>query len=143
MTFDRLGLRTLAHIAILGTALAGAGCAAINRPEARAAAGAHVQGGEWFVQTGCTACHSISVYGLWEPASRAPDLSIAVQDVQERFGRSLEDFLREPTGTMAMVLSSRIVLTDSDRATAIAKLEEAYALYQRQRAGAGRPVASH
>lgn len=83
------------------------------------------------------------MYGLWNPASRAPDLSIAVQDVPQRFGKSLEDFLREPTGTMAMVLSSRIVLTDGDRAIAIAKLEEAYALYRLRSAGAGRPVASH
>lgn len=60
----------------------------------------------------------------------------------QRFGKSLEDFLREPTGTMAMVLSSRIVLTDGDRAIAIAKLEEAYALYRLRSAGAGRPVAS-
>jgi hypothetical protein len=36
----------------------------------------------------------------------AVSLSLAVEDVPKRFGRSLEDFLHAPTGTMAMVLSS-------------------------------------
>ena len=55
----------------------------------------------WFVQTGCTTCHTVSVYNLNTIAPRAPDLSTAVVDVRHRFGRSLED---APT-----------VLTDGDR----------------------------
>ena len=97
---------------------------------------------EWFVQTGCTACHSISVYGVTNLVVNAPDLSLAVEDVQRRFGRPLDDFLRAPTGTMAMVLSSRIQLSESDRQVAIEKLEDAYARYQQAR-GIGRPVSSH
>jgi hypothetical protein len=97
---------------------------------------------EWFVQTGCTACHSISVYGVTNLVVNAPDLSVAVEDVQRRFGRPLDDFLRAPTGTMAMVLSSRIQLSESDRQVAIEKLEDAYARYQQAR-GIGRPVSSH
>ena len=53
----------------------------------------------------------------------------------------LDDFLRKPTGTMAMVLSSRIVLSESDRQVAIERLQEAYARYQRER-GIAKPVAS-
>lgn len=87
------------------------------------------------MQTGCTACHSVTVYGLWNPAVSAPDLSLAVVDVPKRFGRSLEDFLHAPTGTMAMVLSTRIQLDAGQRDLAIAKLKEAFALHQLRRPG--------
>jgi len=124
------------------TALFGLGCVTVSTVQARPVAGAHVQGGEWFVQSGCTPCHSVSVYGLSTPTVNAPDLSIAVDDVRVRFGRSLEDFLGAPTGTMAMVLASRIALDDNGRLVAIEKLKEAHALHLQQ-SGAARPVASH
>jgi cytochrome c2 len=89
--------------------------------------------GAWFVQTGCFTCHSISVYGVKSPAQIGPDLSNAVEDVQSRFGRTIDDFLREPTGTMSVVLSRQIVLTPEQKAVAIQKLREAFAEYQRQR----------
>ena len=131
------------RLTVVGPALACAilavACGSAPASEAWTVAPADVQGGAWFVQTGCTTCHSISVYGIWNPAATAPDLAIAVDDVPKRFGRSLEDFLREPTGTMAMVLSSRLPLTDDERAVAIGKLEEANRLYH----GSGAPVPSH
>ena len=131
------------RLMVLCTAMAYAAlavaCASVPASEAHTVAPAHVQGGAWFVQTGCTACHSMSVYGIWNLAATAPDLSIAVDDVPKRFGRSLEDFLREPTGTMAMVLSSRIPLTDEERAVAIEKLKEANRLHH----AAGAPMPSH
>ena len=46
--------------------------------------------------------------------------------MQSRFGRTLEDFLKAPTGTMAVVLSTQIHLTEAERAEAIAKLKVAY-----------------
>lgn len=95
-----------------------------------AVAGPHVQGGEWFVQSGCTACHSVSVYGIRNLADTGPDLSLAVEDVPKRFGRSLESFLASPSGTMQMVFSSRIVPTAADRDVVRAKLEEAHRLYR-------------
>ena len=52
--------------------------------------------GGWFVQTGCFVCHSIAVLGVKSPAQIGPDLSNAVEDVQSRFGRTIDDFLREP-----------------------------------------------
>jgi len=106
------------------------------------AAGPEVPGPEWFKQTGCTACHSISAYNVLNLTAVGPDLSIAVEDVPRRFGMPLEQFLHAPQGTMAMVLSSRIPLTPEQRDTAIAKLKVAYCLHQEQ-TSVTRPVASH
>ena len=52
--------------------------------------------GAWFVKTGCFVCHSISALGVKSPAQIGPDLSTAVEDVQSRFGRTLDDFLANP-----------------------------------------------
>jgi cbb3-type cytochrome oxidase cytochrome c subunit len=96
--------------------------------------------GGWFVRTGCFVCHSISVFGVRSPAQIGPDLSNAVEDVQSRFGRTIDDFLRAPTGTMSVVLSRQIILSEQEKQVAIAKLREAFAEYQRLRA-AGQPAA--
>ena len=68
------------------------------------------------------------------PAQIGPDLSNAVEDVQSRFGRTLDDFLREPTGTMAVVLSRQIVLTPEEKPSRSEKIREAFAEYQKQKA---------
>jgi len=94
--------------------------------------------GGWFVQTGCFVCHSISALGVKSPAQIGPDLSNAVEDVQSRFGRTIDDFLREPTGTMSVVLSRQIILTPEQKAIAIGKLREAFQEYQRQKAAQGK-----
>jgi len=91
--------------------------------------------GAWFVKTGCFVCHSISVYGVKSPAQIGPDLSTAVEDVQTRFGRTLDDFIKEPTGTMSVVLSRQIVLTPEEKQVAIGKLREAFAEHQKLKAG--------
>jgi len=100
--------------------------------------------GAWFVKTGCFVCHSISALGVKSPAQIGPDLSIAVEDVQSRFGRTLDDFLAAPTGTMAVVLSRQIILSPEEKAVAIQKLREAFAEHQKLKAAAkavppGRP----
>jgi cytochrome c551/c552 len=92
--------------------------------------------GAWFVQTGCFVCHSISSLGVKSPAQIGPDLSTAVEDVQTRFGRTVDDFLREPTGTMAVVLSRQIILTAQQKAVAVEKLREAFQQHQLQQAEA-------
>ena len=92
--------------------------------------------GAWFVSTGCFVCHSISALGVVSPAQIGPDLSTAVEDTQTRFGKTIDDFLREPTGTMSVVLSRQIVLTPEQKAVAVEKLREAFAAHQRQ-AGEG------
>ncbi len=96
--------------------------------------------GAFFVQKGCFICHDVSAFGVESAAKIGPDLSIAYSDVQSRFGRTLEDFLKAPTGTMAVVLSTQIHLTDAERADAIRRLKDAYEKHlqdqQKQIAGA-------
>jgi hypothetical protein len=89
--------------------------------------------GAWFVKTGCFVCHSVEAFGVKSPAQIGPDLSTAVEDTQSRFGRTIDDFLREPTGTMSVVLSRQIVLTPEQKAEAVAKLREAFAEHERQK----------
>lgn len=98
--------------------------------------------GAWFVKTGCFVCHSIGALGVRSPAQIGPDLSTAVEDVQARFGRTLDDFLRAPTGTMSVVLSRQIILTPEQKAVAIQKLREAFAEYQRQKRLQPQPAAA-
>jgi hypothetical protein len=44
----------------------------------------------------------------------------------------VDDFLREPTGTMAVVLSRQIVLTPEQKAEAVENLRAAFAAHQKQ-----------
>ncbi len=103
-------------------------------PAATSAANQDAGPGGWFVKTGCTKCHSISVYDLKSETNIGPDLSIAEEDVKSRFGVPLEEFLAAPSGTMAIVLSTQIQLTHEQKQTAIGKLKEALAEYPRQQA---------
>jgi hypothetical protein len=82
--------------------------------------------GAFFVKKGCFVCHSVTAFDIKAAAEIGPDLSFAVTDVQSRFGKTLEDFLANPTGTMAVVLSTQIQLTDEERQEAVAKLKSAY-----------------
>ena len=97
--------------------------------------------GGWFVKTGCFVCHNVSSLGVKSPAQIGPDLSIAVEDVQSRFGRTVDDFLASPTGTMSVVLSRQIVLTPEEKKVAVQKLREAFAEHQRQKAVASKGAA--
>jgi cytochrome c2 len=82
--------------------------------------------GAFFVKKGCFACHSVSTLGIESASKIGPDLSDAVVDVQSRFGRTLEDFLRNPTGTMSVVLATQIPLTEAEKREAVDKLKVAY-----------------
>jgi len=82
--------------------------------------------GAFFVKKGCFICHSVSTLGIESAAKIGPDLSEAVVDVQSRFGKTLEDFLANPTGTMAVVLSTQIQLTPDEKREAVQKLKYAY-----------------
>jgi cbb3-type cytochrome oxidase cytochrome c subunit len=98
--------------------------------------------GAWFVQTGCFVCHSVSSLGVKSPAQIGPDLSIAVEDVQKRFGVTVDDFLANPTGTMSVVLSRQIILTPDQKAEAVQKLREAFEAHQRRDAAGSAPATS-
>ncbi len=97
--------------------------------------------GAWFVQTGCFVCHSIAALRVRSPAQIGPDLSTAVDDTQKRFGMTVDDFLRNPTGTMSVVLSRQIVLTPEQKQVAVQKLRDAFAEYQRLVAEGRDPLA--
>jgi hypothetical protein len=92
--------------------------------------------GAFFVKKGCFICHSVNSLGVDTAAKIGPDLSDAVNDVQSRFGRTLEDFLKNPTGTMSVVLSTQIQLTDEEKREAVEKLKTAYQRKQEQQAQA-------
>jgi cytochrome c2 len=81
--------------------------------------------GAFFVRKGCIRCHSISSLDI-NAAKIGPDLSDAVVDVERRFGKTLEEFLNNPTGTMSVVLMTRIPLTDEEKREAIETLKIAY-----------------
>jgi len=88
--------------------------------------------GAFFVQKNCFVCHSVSTLGIEAAAQIGPDLALAVEDVQSRFGRTLDDFLARPTGTMEVVLSTMIDLTEAERKEAIEKLRLAYELKKKE-----------
>lgn len=77
-----------------------------------------------FVEKGCPQCHSISALGVKSPAEIGPDLTLAYSDVQSRFNMKLDEFLKNPTGTMQIVLSSQIKLTPEERDSIIEILED-------------------
>lgn len=68
-----------------------------------------------FVAKGCPQCHSITALGVKSTTEVGPDLTLAEEDVETRFGMELDDFLRNPTGTMMIVLSSQIQLTETEK----------------------------
>ena len=82
--------------------------------------------GAFFVNKGCFVCHSVSTLGVESASKIGPDLSEAVTDVPSRFGKQLEDFLNNPTGTMAVVLSTQIILSPEEKREAVEKLKIAY-----------------
>lgn len=91
--------------------------------------------GAFFVKKNCFVCHSVSTLEIDAAAQIGPDLALAVEDVQSRFGRTLDDFLMRPTGTMEVVLATMIPLTPEERKEAIEKLRYAYELKKQEREG--------
>jgi len=79
---------------------------------------------EIFKSKGCIQCHKVSYYGI-EGGETGPDLSMAYTDVNERFGTTLDKFLKKPTGTMQMVLGSMIKLSDDEKKGIYKLLKEA------------------
>ncbi|HEY8196401.1 MAG TPA: hypothetical protein VIG04_05460 [Gemmatimonadales bacterium] len=77
-----------------------------------------------FLEKGCPQCHTISALGVKSPAEIGPDLTFAYTDVRSRFGVELEEFLKNPTGTMQVVLSSQIKLSPEERDSVIHILKE-------------------
>lgn len=93
--------------------------------------------GRFFVEKSCFICHDVSSLGIESATKIGPDLAQAVADAPRRFGRTLDDFLMSPTGTMSVVLSTQIILTDDEKREAIRLLKIAYEKYQHQQAASG------
>ncbi|MEP0813492.1 MAG: c-type cytochrome [bacterium] len=82
--------------------------------------------GKFFVEKTCFICHDVSSLGIESATKIGPDLAIAVEDAPRRFGVTLDEFLMNPTGTMSVVLSKQIVLTDDEKREAIRLLKVAH-----------------
>jgi len=82
--------------------------------------------GAFFVEKSCFVCHSITAFDIKSPTEKGPDLSFAPDDVRTRFGKTVEEFLFAPTGTMKIILESQIVLTDEEKWEAVEKITKAY-----------------
>lgn len=88
--------------------------------------------GKFFVEKTCFICHDVSSFGIESATKIGPDLAQAVTDAPRRFGRTLDDFLMSPTGTMQVVLSKQITLSREERLEAVRLLKIAYEKYQQQ-----------
>ena len=78
--------------------------------------------GDIFKQKGCVQCHSVSFYNI-QGGATGPDLSFAYSDAPKRFGKSLEEFLEKPEGTMGDLLPQ--ITTAEDRKQILHLLSEA------------------
>ncbi len=82
--------------------------------------------GAFFVENSCFVCHSLEAFDIKSPTDKGPDLSWAVDDVRARFGKTVEEFLFQPTGTMKIILESQILLSDEQKWEAVGKIMKAY-----------------
>ncbi len=88
--------------------------------------------GKFFMEKTCFICHDVSSLGIVSATKIGPDLALAVEDAPRRYGRTLDSFLMSPSGTMAVVLSRQILLTDDEKREAIRLLKFAYEKYKEQ-----------
>ena len=98
--------------------------------------------GRFFVEKTCFICHDVSSLGIFSATKIGPDLALAAEDVPRRFGRTVEDFLANPSGTMSVVLSKQIILTDEEKAEAARLMHLAYEKHTQQKADAGTDAAA-
>jgi len=90
--------------------------------------------GRFFVEKSCFICHDVSSFGIESATKIGPDLALAVEDAPRRFGRTLDDFLLHPSGTMQVVLSKQIELSPDERREAVRLLKIAYERHLEQQA---------
>ncbi len=73
--------------------------------------------GAFFIEKGCFVCHSIKAFGIKSPTEKGPDLTFALDDTRVRFRQTLQEFVFDPTqsGTMSIIFSTKIILTDEEK----------------------------
>ncbi len=95
--------------------------------------------GAFFIDKGCFGCHSIQAYNIQSPTDKGPDLTFAVDDVHVRFRQSLQEFIFDPSqsGTMSIIFSSKVILTDEEKWELIDILTRANHSYKSQQSNSG------
>jgi cytochrome c2 len=73
--------------------------------------------GAFFIEKGCFACHSVVAFGIKSPIEKGPDLTFALDDTRVRFNQTLQEFIFDPSqsGTMSIIFSEKIILTDKEK----------------------------
>jgi cytochrome c551/c552 len=96
--------------------------------------------GGWFVRTGCYSCHPVAVFGVRSPTPIGPDLSTAADDTERRFSMPIDEFVRNPVGTMRAVFARQFMLSPAQKDEAIRQLRAAFAQYESMRAAGRNPL---
>jgi len=73
---------------------------------------------------GCLGCHAVDALGL-EGGVTGPDLSKAFTDVEGKHGKSIDEFLKEPTSAVMSSVIGGSPLTDEERTQVIDMLKQA------------------
>ncbi len=71
--------------------------------------------GAFFVDHGCFVCHSVSSFGVEAAAEIGPDLARARDNIRRRLGITVDQFIQQPVGTMALVFGSQAILTEEEK----------------------------
>ncbi|MDF2856567.1 MAG: cytochrome [Neobacillus sp.] len=73
---------------------------------------------------GCLGCHAVEALDL-QGGATGPDLSKAFEGVEDKHGKPLDEFLKEPTSAVMSSVISGSPLTDEERAKVIEMLKQA------------------
>ncbi len=73
---------------------------------------------------GCLGCHAVDKLGL-DGGVTGPDLSKAFTDVEGKHGKSLDEFLKEPTSAVMSSVIGGSPLTDEERTQVLDMLKQA------------------
>ncbi|MEH7113630.1 cytochrome C [Neobacillus niacini] len=73
---------------------------------------------------GCLGCHAVDKLGL-KGGATGPDLSKAFTEVEGKHGKSLDEFLKEPTSAVMSSVISGSPLTDEERTQVLDMLKQA------------------
>ncbi|WHZ03077.1 cytochrome C [Neobacillus sp. YX16] len=73
---------------------------------------------------GCLGCHAVDSLGLAGGAT-GPDLSKAFTDVEGKHGKSIDEFLKEPTSAVMSSVIGGSPLTDEERTQVLDMLKQA------------------
>lgn len=77
-----------------------------------------------FNTKGCLACHGVEALNL-KGGATGPDLSQAFVSVEGKHGKSLEEFLKEPTSAVMSGVIGKNPLTDDERKQVLDLLQQA------------------